>query len=179
MRRPSGERIYRTLVASGALGGIFLVVTLMTSCGDPDRSAGNFCSELAEELPALDAPLAEPDDVDDVVARYRRLDAITPLAIEAEWSILTDLMELAADVDVADPVARQEVADAAYKAERPARDVAIWVETTCGLAMPDVIGVEGSVPVTIPPTVPPLAPPSVPAAAPATGTIAPAPSTGA
>jgi hypothetical protein len=175
MRRPSCERVSRFLVTSGSLGVILMLAPLVTSCGDPDRSAGNFCTELAKELPALDAPLAEPDDVNDVVARYRRLDAITPLAIEAEWSILTDLMELAADVDVADPVARQEVADAAYRAERPARDVAIWVETTCGLAMPDVIGVEGSVPVTIPPT----APPAPLATDPATGSITPAPSTSA
>jgi hypothetical protein len=47
------------------------------------------------------------------------------------------------------------VADAAYKAERPARDIAIWVETTCGISMPDVVGVEGSVPVVTAPQVAP------------------------
>jgi len=151
---PNLDRSLRALAAASVLGTLLLVSTLVTSCSDPDRSATHFCSVLAKELPALDAPLADPSDVNDVVKRYRKLDAITPLAIEAEWSTLTDLMELAADVDVADPASRQEVADAAYKAERPARDVAMWVETTCGLAMPDVIGVEGSVPVTTAPTVP-------------------------
>ena len=148
MPSPNLDRSLRALLAASVLGVLGLVSTLVTSCSDPDRSATNFCSVLAKELPALDAPLADPSDVNDVVKRYRKLDEITPLAIEAEWSTLTDLMELAADVDVADPASRQAVADAAYKAERPARDVAIWVETTCGLAMPDVIGVEGSVPVT-------------------------------
>lgn len=155
MQRPAPDRMARLAVVAGVMGLGLLLAPLVSSCSDPDRSAENFCGQLAKELPALDAPLAEPDDVGDVVKRYRRLDAITPLAIEAEWRTLTELMELAADVDVADPASRQAVADAAYKAERPARDVAIWVETTCGLTMPDVIGVEGSVPVSVPPVAPP------------------------
>ena len=155
MQRPAPDRMSRVAVVAGVMGLGLLLAPLATSCSDPDRSAEHFCGQLAKELPALDAPLAEPDDVGDVVKRYRRLDAITPLAIESEWHELTQLIELAADVDVADPVSRQAVADAAYKAERPARDVAIWVETTCGLSMPDVIGVEGSVPVSVPPAAPP------------------------
>jgi hypothetical protein len=57
----------------------------------------------------------------------------------------TELIDQAADVDPEDPLSRQELSDAAYKAERPARNIATWVESTCGLAMPDVIGLEGSV----------------------------------
>jgi len=155
MQRPAPDRVSRMAVVAGFVAlGLFLA-PLVSSCSDPDRSAEHFCGQLAKELPALDAPLAEPNDVGDVVKRYRRLDAITPLAIEAEWHALTELMELAADVDVADPASRQAVANAAYQAERPARDIAMWVETTCGLAMPDVIGVEGSVPVSVPPAAPP------------------------
>ena len=155
MHRPTPDRVSRLAMVAGFVALGLALAPLVSSCSDPDRSAERFCGQLAKELPALDAPLAEPDDVGDVVKRYKRLDAITPLAIETEWHALTELMELAADVDVADPVSRQEVADAAYKAERPARDVAVWVETTCGLAMPDVIGVEGSVPVSVPPAAPP------------------------
>lgn len=129
----------------------FALVLVGSACSDPDRTAGNFCAELATELPALSGPLVEPSDVDDLVRRYERLDDITPLAIEADWRALTDLLRAAAEVDVDNPDSRQEVADLAYRTERPARDVAIWVETTCGLTMPDVIGVEGSVPVSIPP----------------------------
>ena len=80
------------------------------------------------------------------MSRYERLDKITPLAIEAEWHALTELVALAADVDVSDPLSRQNLADTAYKAERKARDVASWVESTCGLNMPDVVGVEGPEP---------------------------------
>lgn len=68
---------------------------------------------------------------------------MTPLAIEEEWQILTDLVEMASDVIPDDPVSRQELADAAYRAERPAREMTSWVESTCGFQMPDVIGIEG------------------------------------
>lgn len=123
----------------------------LVSCSDPDRSASRFCAELASALPLLTGPLVEPADVDDLVRRYERLDRITPLAVEDDWHLLTELVRTASDVDVNDPDSRQEVADLAYRSERAARDVAIWVETTCGLSMPDVIGVEGSVPVSLPP----------------------------
>ena len=52
-------------------------------------------------------------------------------------------MKAAENVDFEDPRSRQDLADAAYTAERSAREVARWVESTCGVAMPDVIGVEG------------------------------------
>lgn len=136
---------------STTCAAVIALVVVASSCSDPDRTAGNFCAELATQLPALSGPLVEPSDIDDLVRRYERLDDIAPLAIEADWRALTELMRAAADVDVDNPDSRQEVADLAYRTERPARDVAIWVETTCGLTMPDVIGVEGSVPVSIPP----------------------------
>lgn len=69
---------------------------------------------------------------------------MTPLAIEEEWQIVTDLVTLASNVIASDPASRQELADAAYKAERPAREMTNWVEATCGFLMPDVIGIEGN-----------------------------------
>jgi hypothetical protein len=142
-----------------ALGGAVMTISLgAVACSDPDRSASRFCGELAVDLPLLGGPFADGSDVDDLVNRYERLDRITPLAIDEEWSALTELMRMASEVDVDDPDSRQRLADSAYKTERAARDVAIWVETTCGLAMPDVVGVEGSVPVVIPTTMPTLPP---------------------
>lgn len=129
-------------------------IAVSTSCSDPDRSATRFCSELATELPLLGGPFVDGDDIDDLVGRYEKLDRITPLAIEKPWGDLTALVRMASEVDVDDPMSRQQLADTAYKTERSARDVAIWVETTCGLTMPDVVGVEGSVPVSVPLTVP-------------------------
>ena len=129
---------------------VTLGVFVFAACSDPDRTAGHFCGTIATEIPLLQGPFTEPAQIDDLVRRYEKLNRITPLAIEDDWNTLTELMKLASDVDPNDPNSRQAVADAAYKAERPARNVAIWVETTCGVAMPDVIGVEGSVPVAPP-----------------------------
>lgn len=115
----------------------------MASCSDPDRSGAHFCAELAVELPGLAGPLGTSDDVDALVGRYARLDKITPLAIEDQWHALTELVRQAADVDITDPRSRQDLADAAYKVERKARDVTSWVESTCALDMPDIVGIEG------------------------------------
>ncbi|MBU3717602.1 MAG: hypothetical protein FGM45_04780 [Actinobacteria bacterium] len=145
----------RHLSKSGlAFGVVAVAAALLTGCSDTDRSAERFCGEIARQIPFLEGPFVEPGDIDDLVDRYEKLDRITPLTIEDEWRTITELMKMASDVDPSDPRSRQDVADAAYKAERSARDVAIWVETTCGVAMPDVVGVEGSVPVTIPPATP-------------------------
>lgn len=131
------------VVHSGlALCAIGLV--LIGACSDPDRSAGHFCAELQAELPALTTPPSTPKEVDRLVARFKRLNRLTPLAIEEQWQILTDLVDKAADVTLDDPASRQELADAAYKAERPTRELTSWVEATCGYLMPDVIGIEGT-----------------------------------
>lgn len=127
-----------TIVALTAVLGL-----ASTACSDPDRSGARFCGELATELPGLSGPIGTSDDIDDLVGRYERLDAITPLAIEDEWHAITQLVRQAADVDISDPRSRQDLADAAYKAERKARDVTSWVQSTCALDMPDIIGIEG------------------------------------
>ena len=155
----------RTRIASSTIAPLVVIIGALlvaTGCSDPDRSATRFCTELAAELPLLGGPFVDGGDVDDLVGRYEKLDRITPLSIQQEWSELTDLVQMASDVDVSDPVSRQELADTAYKTERSARDVAIWVETTCGLVMPDVVGVEGSVPVNVPTTMPEI--PAIPVA---------------
>jgi hypothetical protein len=121
-----------------------LCVALVQGCSDPDRTAGRFCAELQAELPSLTAPPTSSGDVDALVRTFKKLNAITPLAIEEEWQVLTDLVEMASDVIPSDPASRQELADAAYKAERPAREMTFWVESTCGFLMPDVIGIEGN-----------------------------------
>jgi hypothetical protein len=121
-----------------------MALSLSQGCSDPDRTAGRFCADLQAELPSLTTPPASTGDIDDLVGRFKKLNAVTPLAIEEEWQILTDLVEMASDVIPSDPISRQELADAAYKAERPTREMTYWVESTCGFLMPDVIGIEGN-----------------------------------
>jgi hypothetical protein len=119
------------------------ITTMVASCSDTDRSANRFCGELNRSLPDLTAEPVDGNDVDGLVARFRELNGITPIAIEVEWQALTDLVEMAAASDPLDPASSQLLADAAYATERPARDVERWVEATCGFQMPDVIGLEG------------------------------------
>lgn len=121
-----------------------LLGVVTVACSDTDRSASRFCGELDAALTDLTAEPVTGDDVRRLVDRFRELNALTPIAIEVEWQSLTDLVELAADIDPLDPASTQQVADAAYQAERPARDVERWVEATCGFQMPDVIGLEGA-----------------------------------
>lgn len=127
------------------IGCVLMLTALTVGCGDIERGGANFCGELEKQLPGLTGPLTIPSDIGDLLSRYKSLSKITPLAIESDWKTLTDLIDQASDVDPEDPLSRQELSDAAYKAERPARNIATWVESTCGLTMPDVIGLEGSI----------------------------------
>jgi len=128
-----------------SIAGLIVVICATQACSDPERGGANFCTQLNQQLPGLTGPLTISSDIKDLVKRYKKLDRITPLAIEDDWHTVTELMNQAAEVDPQDPLSRQELADNAYKAERPARNVAAWVEATCGFEMPDVIGVEGRI----------------------------------
>lgn len=130
------RRLRRTLVITGAM-------TTFVSCSDTDRSATRFCGTLKSTLPDLTNTVASSDDISALVDRFKTLNDITPLAIQDEWQSLSDLVQLAADTDPLSPESRQALADAAYQAERPTREIERWVEATCGFQMPDVIGLEG------------------------------------
>lgn len=132
----------RLLTFGAAVSVTFAVVA--SGCSDTNRTAGRFCAELQTRLPSLTTPPATSNDVENLVRRFEELNRMTPLAIEEEWQIVTDLVALASNVIASDPASRQELADAAYKAERPAREMTNWVEATCGFLMPDVIGIEGT-----------------------------------
>ena len=142
--------VHRQTTRRSRLGATALVAAAcslaVSSCSDTDRTAARFCTELQSQLPSLTAPLATSGDVDALVRRFEKLNGITPLAIEEEWRAVTDLVKMAADVVPNDPISLQELADMAYRAERPARDMALWVESTRGFDMPDVVGVEGVTP---------------------------------
>ena len=134
--------LHRVLTTSGC---VLILSVLGIGCSDTEHSGANFCGELEKQLPGLTGPLTVTSDIGDLLSRYKSLAKITPLAIEDDWKTVTALIDQASDIDPEDPLSRQELSDAAYKAERPARNIAMWVESTCGLAMPDVIGIEGSV----------------------------------
>lgn len=136
----------RANLARTIAGSCAVALLGLSGCSDPDRSTERFCGELATALPTLTGTVSTQADIDRLLATYDRLDEISPLSVERDWSALTDLVRTAATVAPDDPASVQAVADAAYSTERSARAVAQWVETTCGLAMPDVIGIEGGAP---------------------------------
>lgn len=155
----------RTRFAS-TVGLVVAIASTAVACSDTDRSGARFCGELSESVIGLSGPLSTSDEIGDLVDRYEKLDDITPLAIRDDWHVITELLRSAEDVDFEDPRSRQDLADAAYTAERSAREVAHWVESTCGVDMPDVIGIEGP-DTTVATTVPVIDPTSVaPSAAP-------------
>jgi len=133
----------RARVRTGILIGLATVVVATSACSDTDRSGARFCGELAESVVGLSGPITNSEEIGDLVDRYERLDDITPLAIREDWHVVTELLKAAENVDFEDPRSRQDLADAAYNAERKAREVTSWVQSTCALDMPDIIGIEG------------------------------------
>lgn len=115
-------RSLRKVLASS--GCTLVVMTLSVACSDTEHNGANFCGKLEKQLPGLTGPLTATSDIGDLLSRYQNLAKITPLAIEADWKTVTDLIKQAADVDPEDPLSRQELSDAAYQAERPARNIA-------------------------------------------------------
>lgn len=105
----------------------------LTACGEPARTATNFCRQLQLELPEIAQPTATPAEVTALVARYERLGDVAPLAIEEDWNALTNLVKAAANVDAADPASVQAVADLSYATQKSATAAAVWVRETCGV----------------------------------------------
>lgn len=105
----------------------------LTACSEPARTATNFCRQLQKELPGIAQPTATSAEVSTLVARYERLGKVAPLAIEADWKTLTNLVKAAAKVDASDPASVQAVADLSYATEQSATATAKWVRETCGV----------------------------------------------
>ena len=72
-------------------------------------------------------------DVGRMVSRYERLLEVAPLEIEADFRILTTLLDDASKANPNDPDELQEISDAAYAANTSALAVADWVYDTCAV----------------------------------------------
>jgi len=114
-----------------ALGG--------AACGEStERSTGTFCTRLQDNVALLEGPLSTPEDLAALVTRYRELERVAPLSVEAAWATVTDLIEASAAVDRDDPDAVRTLADQAYATDQAAREVATWVAERCGFTLPRV-----------------------------------------
>ena len=109
---------------------------VITACGgdDPSPSAARFCAEVAANRSSIVSPTLTGDlDVDVVVELHQRLRSLAPLAVATEWGLITEAIEAAAAVDVADVDSLQRAVDAAYRSETAAVTVAEWVLASCGV----------------------------------------------
>lgn len=120
---------------------LIAVTLLAVSCGDgSDRSTGAFCDRLTTSVELLEGPLSTPEDLAALLLRYRELERVAPLSIEASWSRVTDLVEAAASVDRDDEEALEALAEQAFAADLAAREVATWAAERCGITLPRVPG---------------------------------------
>ncbi len=120
------------LRAGSALLGALSLIGLL-GCASPERTATNFCRQLALEMPGIAEQPATPEMIKSTVKHYKNLQKVAPLQVEADWDALTLLMEKASKIDASDPVSVQEVVDLSYATEKNAVGASTWVLATCGV----------------------------------------------
>lgn len=110
-----------------------LCATVLSSCSGKNRTATNFCRQLAKELPGLAAPLTSQNDVDVLVSRYRRIGEAAPKAVSDDWKKLTTMLEEASRLNTANSAAVEDFASKALAANTAAQRALQWVKATCGV----------------------------------------------
>jgi len=112
--------------------GAFILIGLL-GCASPERTATNFCRQLALEMPGIAEQPATPEMIKSTVEHYKNLQKVAPLQVEADWDALTLLMEKASKIKASDPASVQEVVDLSYASEKNAVAASTWVLATCGV----------------------------------------------
>ena len=120
------------LRAGSALFGALSLIGLL-GCASPERTATNFCRQLALEMPGIAEQPATPEMIKSTVKHYKNLQKVAPLQVEADWDALTLLMEKASKIKASDPASVQEVVDLSYASEKSAAAASTWVLATCGV----------------------------------------------
>ena len=118
--------------AGSALMGALSLLGLL-GCAAPERTATNFCRQLALEMPGIAEQPATPELIKSTVKRYQNLQKVAPLQVEADWDARTLLMEKASKIEASDPASVQEVVDLSYASEKSATAASAWVLATCGV----------------------------------------------
>jgi hypothetical protein len=127
-RNPDLTLLRNALAALGVLSMLGI-----TGCASPERTTTNFCRQLALEMPGIAEQPATPAMITSTVERYKRLQELAPLQVEADWNALTLLMEKASKINAAEATSVQEVVDLSYATEKSATAAAAWVLATCGV----------------------------------------------
>ena len=126
------RRVSTHLRPGSALLGAFILIGLL-GCASPERTATNFCRQLALEMPGIAEQPATPEMIKSTVEHYKNLQKVAPLQVEADWDALTLLMEKASKIKASDPASVQEVVDLSYASEKNAVAASTWVLATCGV----------------------------------------------
>jgi hypothetical protein len=120
----------RTVLAAVAAAAV------LVGCGSGERSgdAERFCGEVKAHTRAIVRPrMRNAADVESLLALYRDLGDLAPLAIEADWDALTLNYETASTVVPGDPESMQRVAARAYATEQSAVAVHDWLIANCAV----------------------------------------------
>lgn len=120
--------VWKCTVITAMVGAMAL-----SACSDKNRTATNFCRQLAKELPGMSAPLTTQNDIDVLVSRYRRIGETAPRAVADDWSKLTAMLENAARLNTANSTAVEDFASNALAANTAAQRALQWVKDTCGV----------------------------------------------
>ena len=126
------RRVSTHLRPGSALFGALILIGLL-GCASPERTATNFCRQLALEMPGIAEQPATPEMIKSTVEHYKNLQKVAPLQVEADWDALTLLMEKASKIKASDPASVQEVVDLSYASEKNAVAASTWVLATCGV----------------------------------------------
>jgi hypothetical protein len=122
--------------------GVVTFVALIAACGGSQRTGTAFCAQLGKEIPAIAQRPQSTDEITAMVDRYERLLERSPLTIERDFAVLTDVLRMAEKVDAADPDEVQELADATYAANQSALNVRDWVKSTCAVDISTGLNIE-------------------------------------
>lgn len=127
---------------SVTVAGLAVCVAVLASCGGSQRTGTAFCAQLGREIPGIAQRPQSTDDIKTMVDRYERLLEKSPLTIEKDFAVLTDLLRMAEDVDPTDQDQVQDLADATYAANQAALNVRDWVKSTCAVDISTGLNIE-------------------------------------
>ena len=154
---------------STLLASAVLIVVSLSACGSTERTGTSFCQQLAKEIPAIALPMETSDDIKAMVSRYTRLLERSPLTIEGDVAVLTDLLRQAANLDPENSTEVQALANASYAANKSSLAVRDWVKSTCAVDISTGLTIE-------PPRLPTTTvATTIPTPVPAETTVAPPP----
>jgi hypothetical protein len=110
-----------------------LAALVLAGCHGTSRTQARFCDRLRTSEPVLTAAIASPDAAHIVVEEFVALGKVTPLAIEDDWNILTDLVQTADTMDLGDPAAQSALAAKVFAADAATKNVLAYAEDRCGV----------------------------------------------